>query len=285
MKTMGLAMNLKLTILVENYTPVSFGLVAEHGLSILVEYNKKSFLFDTGQKGNALTNSFLLNKDLKAIDKIVLSHGHYDHTGGLEKILQYINREIKVYMHPSGFDKKYVSNKDLGHKYIGLFHSKEYYENNLRADFIDVPEFCQISDGVYFTGQVPITNDYEVIPEALKIKTESGLEQDYFKDDASVVIDTPKGLVVLLGCAHRGIINILDYIKLKLNKNIYAVIGGTHLNNLAEARLKLVKDYLTKEKVSIFAPNHCTGLNAIGYFKSELPDIFMNANCGSVIMV
>lgn len=276
-------MSLSITVLIENYAPVSLGLYAEHGLSMLVKYNEKSYLFDTGQSGAALDNAFVLKQNINVIDSVILSHGHYDHTGGLLRFLKYLNREIDIMVHPKAFEEKFVIGAGFGKKYIGLLNSKDYLENNFNASFKKLSDFEKIDDGVYTLACVPFTNDIEKIPEALKVKKGDKFVSDTFEDDLSLIIDTDKGLVILLGCAHRGMVNICTEAMNKLGKNIYAIIGGTHTGNADEKHLEFITDFLLDNEVKIFAPNHCTGFDKINYFRNKLPDIFYPAFTGSIL--
>ena len=278
-------MKTKITILIENYSPVSLGLTGEHGLSMYVEYSKKCYLFDLGQSGNALYNAFKLNKNIDSIDSIILSHGHYDHVGGIEEFLKYLNRKINIYTPQKAFEKKYVVNEHFGSKYIGFLQPKEYLETNLKANFIELKEYEEIVKGMHAFSHVTLTNKFEKSPDTLKVKRGNEFFVDEFYDDLSLVLETEKGLVILLGCAHRGMINICTEVKAKLKKNIYAIIGGTHIQSYNEEYLLFIKKYLKEEKIQIFAPNHCTSRKVISYFEREVPEIFTNAFCGSEICI
>ncbi len=278
-------MSINLTILIENYAPVSLGLYAEHGLSILIEYNDKKYLFDTGQSGNALYNAFELKKEVKDIHSIILSHGHYDHAGGLLQFLKYLNKPTKIFLHSKAFEKKYVINSEFGEKYIGLLQSVDYLKSNYHANFTFLKEFDKIDQGIYSISTVPMTSGFEKIPEVLKVKRDGKFINDDFEDDLSLVLDSDKGLVILLGCAHRGMINICNEVKKRLNKNIYAVIGGTHTKGADDKILTHISEYLLENNVKIFAPNHCTGFDKIAYFKNKLPEIYRDAFCGNEIIL
>jgi 7,8-dihydropterin-6-yl-methyl-4-(beta-D-ribofuranosyl)aminobenzene 5'-phosphate synthase len=274
----------EISILTENYVPTSYGLTAEAGLSIFIKHGDTSFLFDTGQSGFALNNAFIMGIDIKAVDKIILSHGHYDHVGGLEAFLKYLRRKTKIYLHKEAFISKYV---DTGERkrYIGFFHPREYYENNLFADFNFVSEFHDFGGGIYSFCEIPVTNDFEKIPDALVAKKDGSFIKDDFKDDLSLAIDTDKGLLIILGCAHRGMVNICTEIKRKLSKKIYAIIGGTHIKDLDESKIGHVSKFIKDEGIKVFAPNHCTGIEKIHHFRVNYPDMFFNACCGAKLTI
>jgi len=272
----------KITILSENYVPPSLGLMGEHGYSVLIEKNGISLLFDTGQHGICVDNALTLGCDLRKIERILLSHGHYDHCGGLERVLKTIGRPVEIIGHSSIFDKKYAIRPEFGEKHIGIRFEREYIESILMASFHFQNGFYEVGKGIWLTGEVPFSNDFEKIPDDFAIKRNGRFEKDQFMDDNSLLIDTDKGLVVILGCAHRGMMNILSYIKKKLKKNIHAVIGGTHLFGAKKDHLEFVKDFIRKEDIKLFAPSHCTGIDKIMEFSRELPDVTKPAFCGTI---
>ncbi|HCL56631.1 MAG TPA: MBL fold metallo-hydrolase [Spirochaetia bacterium] len=272
---------MKITVLSENTVPVSFGLTGEHGLSFCIENQGKTFLFDTGQTGIAVSNAKKLGIDLKKTEAVVLSHGHYDHADGLEAVLKEIGHPVKIIAHPSVFDAKYIVSAN-SKRYIGMKLRKEFIEGFLKASFEFHKSFTEIFPGVYMTGEVPFTNPYEKIPDALQVEKNGKLEKDFFEDDNSLILESGKGLIVLLGCAHRGIINILSSVKEKLNQPIHAVIGGAHLHDTGNEQFDFVKNYLKKEKIALLAPSHCTGIPKIFELQKDLHEKVQPAFCGSV---
>ena len=151
---------IKLTILVDNYVN-SQKLKAEHGLSILIEDDNEKVLFDCGQSDLILSNAKILGIDLNGITKIVLSHGHYDHTGGLLPLLKYLNKEIDIYAHPLVFEEKFSEYKDFNgfstNRYIGIPERAEIYEKK-GARFLLSKDPVQISDSIYLSGQINENN-------------------------------------------------------------------------------------------------------------------------------
>ncbi len=227
-------MKTKITILCENSIATPFPLIGEHGLSILIEADDTT-LFDTGQGLGILQNLKTLGKDITAIQRIILSHGHYDHTGGLLQVLQSINRKIDVYAHPDVFTNK-VAVIPLGNQTleapIGVRASKEEYET-AGAVFQPISGLTAITNSIRAIAEINRPQDWQGFDERLKVKLPDGtIKDDIFNDDCSLVIDTESGPVVLLGCAHAGIVEILHDIARQTGYNeFHAVIGGTHLES------------------------------------------------------
>lgn len=283
---------MRITILAENYTPFSFKLKGEHGFSVLIEKENMQLLYDTGRFGICVDNAQALGRDLTLTKKILLSHGHIDHTGGLERTLIAIGRPIDIVAHSRIFEKKH----DTGQKYVGLFgrkdvfigipFEKQYLEKMHKACFDFRDGLYEVEERVWLTGEVPISNDIEKIPASFLVGVNEFFVHDEFADDNSLLIDTEKGLIVVMGCGHRGIVNILNYVKKMFKKNIRAIIGGMHLHDTSQEQLEFVKCYLKElirlDGIELFAPAHCTGIHTIIDFCAEFKDVAKPAFCGSV---
>jgi 7,8-dihydropterin-6-yl-methyl-4-(beta-D-ribofuranosyl)aminobenzene 5'-phosphate synthase len=265
----------RITVLCDNIVGLTSNLLGEHGLSILIERGGKSYLFDTGQGQTLFHNAISLGKDLRKVEKIFLSHGHYDHTGGLEKVLS-LKGEKDIFVHPHAFFPRYATSKREGDKLrnIGMKYSQAQLEE-MGGRFHFINSFSEIDKGIYLTGEIPRTNSFEKGDENLKIELAGELIHDTFKDDQSLIIDSPRGMVILLGCSHAGIINTLTYIQEKMNTNkILAVIGGTHL------QLKETFRYLRDLPFEKLGVSHCTGLKATNYLMNHLKERLFIANTG-----
>ena len=275
---------LKLTVICENSVFGPSGLIGEHGWSCYVETEGYSMLFDTGQGLGVLSNSLILRKDLRSIDAIVLSHGHYDHTSGLPAVLG-ISGPKPVYAHPDIFLVRYWKKGDVLRE-IGLRYKKEYLEA-IGARFVDVEEFKEIYPGVYLTGMVPRITDFEPPDPNMQLRDpEAGWVQDPLKDDLSVVIDTEKGLFVILGCAHAGIINILKHIQKNLpGRPIHTVMGGTHLGLADPAQFGVTLSSLEEFGIKRLGAAHCTGLENGAKLYNALGDRFFFASVGVSISI
>lgn len=254
---------------------------SEWGFSVLIEdlLNNKKFLFDTGHSGTCvLKNAQDLKKDLTYLDGVILSHGHYDHVYGLEKVLENSKPTI-IFAHPEIFNERYSVKNDKMN-YTGMRVTKNDIEKIYNCQMCLSKEFLQIVPSLYMTGEVPFTNSIETVPPKFKIKLKNEYFQDTFPDDNNLVLETNKGLVIILGCAHRGIVNILSYVKEVLNKPVYGIIGGTHLHEATKEQFDFTIEYLKKENLQLIAPAHCTGINRIFDFKQIFNDRVVPAFCG-----
>ena len=270
----------KLTTLCEN-TASGPDIVAEWGWSIFIEANDTKVLFDTGGGIAADRNADKLGIDLKATDKIVLSHAHSDHTGGLRQILMKTgNREIIA--HPAVWTSKY--SKQSSEKkafYRGIPFAKEELEKF--ATFKLSKEPVQISEDILTTGEIPRITDYETIESHFYVKQGETMEQDNFPDDIALICKTNKGLVVVLGCAHRGIINTIQHARnITGEDTVHTVIGGTHLYPKKDIQIGKTIQALKELDVQNIGVSHCTGLKAAIKLAEAFGDRFFFNNAGSI---
>jgi len=276
---------MKITVICENSVsiPVPKGLRAEHGLSFLLE-GKNNILFDTGQF-TLVDNLKRFGKDLQMIDKIILSHGHYDHTGGLEDFLKERDEPISVFLHQAAFQEKVAVGEVLGKKIeipIGFPKNRKKYEN-LGANFHFVKGYTQLEDNLFTISEIERPADWESSDLRLKIKEAGQVKDDFFTDDLSILLETDSGPVVLLGCAHAGLVEILDDLSEKSgHQEFQAVLGGTHLHSASEDYLHKAVDTLKKYQVKMIAPNHCTGFKAASFLAQNFPKEFREASVGQV---
>ncbi|OPL13022.1 MAG: hypothetical protein AVO38_03480 [delta proteobacterium ML8_D] len=275
---------LKLTVICENTVFGPCGLIGEHGWSCYVEAEGYTMLFDTGQGLGVLSNSLILKKDLRLIDAIVLSHGHYDHTSGLPSVLG-LSGSTPVYAHPDIFLVRYWKKGDILRE-IGIRYKKEYLES-IGARFVYLTEFREIHSGIYVTGTVPRMTDFEPPDSNMQLRDpDVGWVQDPLKDDLSLIIDTNKGLVVILGCAHSGIINILKYIQANLpGRPIHTVMGGTHLGLADPVQFGITLSNLEKFDIKRLGAAHCTGLENAAKLYNAFGKRFFFASVGTSISI
>jgi 7,8-dihydropterin-6-yl-methyl-4-(beta-D-ribofuranosyl)aminobenzene 5'-phosphate synthase len=272
----------KITVLCENTVLSTAPLIGEHGLSFLIEDGDDVTLFDTGQGLGIINNMKKMRKDIKSIKRIILSHGHYDHTGGLMPVLREYGGSIPVYLNVSAFNEKSAIQPDGGMAPIGMRYSRDEYEKN-GAVFHEISDLAAITDSITSLSGIKHGSNWHSWDTRLKQRSGSDMMDDPFEDDLSLLLETPKGPVALLGCAHAGIIEILAEFSRRMGiKKFHAVIGGTHLGNAPEnyvvKAINAVRDY----DVDIIGVSHCTGFKVAMRFANEFPDRFANASVGSV---
>ncbi len=275
-------MAIRITTLSEN-TAGTVDVLAEWGLSILIETGQTSVLFDTGMSISAGHNADSLGVDLGRVDKIVLSHSHGDHTGGLKEVLHKMRKEVEIVAHPDVWEAKYARRQGEADRYIGI-PFRRYELENLGARFNLTREPVALANNIMTTGEVPMVTNYEEVDTALFVKEETGWQPDEVADDLAIIISTPSGLAVILGCAHRGIINTLYHAqKLTGTERIHTVIGGAHLLNVSEERLWLTIAALRELGVPRLGLCHCTGLPAACLLAQEFGEGFFFNRAGTVI--
>jgi 7,8-dihydropterin-6-yl-methyl-4-(beta-D-ribofuranosyl)aminobenzene 5'-phosphate synthase len=275
-------MKVRITTLTEN-TAGKTGLLAEHGLSILVEAGSRNILLDTGQTNTAIHNAHALGLDLSQLDAIVLSHGHPDHTGGLKDVLKSrMGQSIDVVAHPAIWRARYGQRGAEKPRYAGNPFLQEEMET-LGAHFCLATGPQQITPGISTTGEVPRTTPFEKLDQALKVRDGKGWRQDDIPDDQALVISTEKGLVVVLGCAHSGIVNTLMRARqVSGEERVYAVVGGTHLGFASSDQLDETVQSLRAFGIHHLGVSHCTGLRAAARLAHEFGDAFFFNNAGTV---
>jgi 7,8-dihydropterin-6-yl-methyl-4-(beta-D-ribofuranosyl)aminobenzene 5'-phosphate synthase len=274
-------MALRITTLSENTARMG-EFLGEWGLSILLETGDTTILFDSGKSISATHNADTLKIDLGKVDKIVLSHGHYDHTGGLRDVLRRMGKEVEIIAHPDIWQPKYARRKNEPDRYIGIPFQRSELES-LGARFNLTREPVKLTDNITTTGEVPMATDFEQIDKDLFIKEESGWQPDELLDDQALVVKTDAGLVVILGCAHRGIINTLYHARpLTGVEKIRAVIGGSHLIDISEERLWRTVDALRGFDIDRMGLCHCTDLPAASLLAQEFSESFFFNKAGTV---
>lgn len=270
-----------ITLLVEN-TARGAGVLGEHGLAWWIDSGAHRVLFDTGQ-GMALTaNAARLGIDLATADAVVLSHGHFDHVGGLAQVWALAPRAA-LYLHPRATEPKFSGNGSGGSA-PGRRISVEFVE---RAEFaapgrrvVATREPTEVVPGVWMTGEVPRTNDFEDTGGPFFLDAEL-TQPDPLLDDQSLYLPTPEGVAVIFGCAHAGAVNTLRHIaRLTDGAPVRLAVGGLHLERASVRRMDETVRALRACRPAQMGFCHCTGLAAIRRLWDEFPEACVQAHAG-----
>ncbi|QVK18211.1 MBL fold metallo-hydrolase [Mycoplasmatota bacterium] len=269
--------------LVEN-TSKSEEFNCEHGLSLYIETKKHKLLFDLGVSDLFIENAQKLGVDLSLVDSVVISHGHYDHGGGLKEFLK-INSKAIIYLHQEAF-KEHYSIRSKGEKvYIGL--DKELMDNKriiFVNDNLKIDDELEIISNIKGKKLLPLSN------QNLLMKVDSSYVQDDFKHEQNLIIREDELTVLLAGCCHKGIVNIIESISKIYKKPLDYVIGGFHLHKLLSNKpeelelLKKIGQYL-KNTESMYYTCHCTGIEPYEILKGIMEDKIEYLSTGNILTI
>lgn len=254
---------MELTILVENTVLTGTTFQGEAGFSMWIESEGKKILFDTGITDLQIKNASRLGIDLESTDLIALSHGHYDHTGGLaalQPIFQARGRKVPVLLHPTAMEERSNNGKELG-----FVMDARAFEENYEPRYSKGP--VKLTERLTWLGEIPRRYDFENI----SLGNRDGAP-DFLPDDTALVYQGDDGLVVIAGCSHSGICNIVEYaMEYMGDHRIVDIIGGFHLPNPTDEHLAAVCRFLQARHPAALHPCHCTGLRAKIALASILP--------------
>ncbi|MFC1752465.1 MBL fold metallo-hydrolase [Thermoproteota archaeon] len=252
------ANSVKITVLIEN-TALRSDLISEHGLSLFIEVDNKKILFDTGASNSFLANAETLGIKIDSCDFIILSHGHYDHTGGLKYIA-----DKPVYYHSALLHKKYKGSEN-GYKFIGIEKNKSEYERHHHLNFFEIDTIKELIPNVTVLidfAKDPIKNFY--------LKNQQTFIPDTFPDECAIAIDTDKGVIIITGCGHSGILNIIEKaLSVTKKQTIYALIGGFHLSGLPDNDVRIIAEKLLQYDITYIGISHCTGSKLAEFLPDE----------------
>lgn len=286
----------RVTTLIENSNDSHENLIKEHGISMYIETEDGNILFDTSKSDNYIKNAEKLGIDLKDTNHLVLSHAHYDHCGGVKGLIEKVQpSDLKVHLTENFFDlndKYHYQEKEgpkmdftdgkPGYTAIGIDFDREYLDKkSIKVNYFDADEYA-INDQVsIFTNFGK--SELEPFNKAMKVKLNGDYVTDEFKEEVALALDTEKGIVILTGCSHTGIINIVSTIKERTGKDIYAVVGGTHLVEADEERTLKTLEFFKNLGVEKVGLSHCTGQKAVETFEKLAPDMTFVNSTGTVL--
>ncbi len=273
---------MRITTLVEN-TKISAEYENKHGLSFHIETEKHNILFDLGPKNTFLTNAKKLNINLEEVDIVVISHGHNDHGGGLEEFLK-INNKAKVYIHKDAFNE-YYSMAGIFKKDIGL--DKELKKN---PRIILTEGDMKIDDELYLFSVVENRHKVSKFNKVLYKRVDGMYLEDDFVHEQSLIITEDNKNVLMGGCAHNDIRNIIDKAEVIIGKDLDYVISGFHIFNpstgISESDLFIntLGDNLNKRNTKFYTC-HCTGMRAFKILEEKLQDKIEYISTGQVLNI
>lgn len=272
---------LEIQVLIENVV-FNKNFVAEHGLSILVKKDDKEVLVDTGQSENFIRNCDLMGIDVEKIQKVILTHGHYDHIGGLEGLLEK-NSYIKIYAHKRILDRKYALRKNGNIDEIG-FNLAIY--NKYKNNFVLIEEDTEVEKGFFVITSTDIFYDNEFTTKNFLIEEKGEKIKDDFLDEVFVVVKEEDGINVITGCSHTGILNILETAKRRFDGSpLKSLIGGFHLRGMPEEKIIEIAKKIDSYGIKKIYTGHCTGIDEYGILKSVLKDKLSYLTTSSSIIV
>ena len=270
-----------ITSLMDDYCP-GRGLRGEHGLALLIEMAGTRILFDTGQGPAFMDNARTLGLDLSGIDAVVLSHGHYDHGGGLFGLYEGLAESPPPLFVGKDFDSpRYSRGKDTLRE-IGIPWP---IVPTGSPTAITITNLESLGHGAFILTAVDRVDGTQP-PNRFVRRTGATESRDDFDDELSLVIDTPSGIVVVAGCAHRGIVNILAAARLAFpGKPLAAVVGGFHLVDASEEEMEATAKAIAANNPGVVACSHCTGLKGFSALCRAMPQTVRWLACGTSIEV
>ena len=259
---------LRITTLVENRPGVHHGLRCEHGLSLYIEKDGEKILFDTGQSDAFIHNARRMGIDLAGVDRVVLSHGHYDHTGGVRALLE-LGKDFRFFMGSGFFDEKYAWNGS-SYEFLGNDFDVRLFEGMRTPPAIVSEDVLEIAPDVFLLSNFPRLHPEERLNPRFWVRRSGGFEQDPFTDELLIAVKMPQGIAVFLGCSHPGMCNMLDAAVARLKAPISLLVGGAHLVDAEGGRLEHSLRYIRKLKgKATIGLSHCTGKEVFKRLQGE----------------
>lgn len=274
----------KLTTLVDNHALATSDLKSEHGFSCFIEVGPVRILFDTGMSSLFLQNAEMLGVDLSRISHVVISHAHYDHGGGVLHLLKKFSYQSLSLWTGKGFEYPKYADEAEGMRYLGPdFTTGHLNEHGIMWHTV-CSDTVMIHPGIWLVGNFDRIHPIEKANPRFVIERGAHKVVDDFSDEIALVVDTPKGLVLIVGCSHPGILNIVDSVRSRFSKPLYALIGGIHLYDASPERRDAVVKDLCEQSIPKLGVSHCTGDEAGALLAQACPGYFSNM-AGTVMTI
>ena len=273
---------MEIITLIENKEGIC-GLQNEFGLSFLIKDENKTFIFDTGKTGEFIKNADKLNINLKDVKDMVLSHSHFDHTGGVKTFTEKCNSDYTLHVNKTFFEEKHRITEVI-HEFLGNNFDEKYLLNHrVKIHYLENDEY-KISKNITLHTNFKSINNFETPTCYYFRKIYDNYILDNMEDEIAAVMETKKGLLIICGCSHIGIANIVENIRLRTGKKIYGIAGGLHLTKASDERMNAVLNYFKETGIEFFAVSHCTGDKFIEKLKT-ITDNFIYNSTGNKIII
>ena len=283
---------LKLTVVIDNCVPTggSPSFLGEHGLSMLIETAGQKILLDTGKSDALIHNLSLLGVAPSSLDMVVISHGHNDHTGGLYHVLAHARKTMPVFIHEEAFKARFSMGSGQM-SFAGIPYRQEQL-TTMGASWRFTHEPVEILPGLWLSGSVPRTNAYEIGDARLILRNADGTGEgtegcdihDEVTDDMALFYKSKKGLVVISGCTHSGLVNMVEHgLAITQCDRLHGWIGGTHLGPSAAHQQEETLTRLQGFNPEFVAANHCTGFKMMARLYATFGKRFIPAFVGTQI--
>ena len=259
------------------------GVQAEHGLAFWIVADGTRVLFDSGQTEQVLReNARRLGINLAEADAAAISHGHYDHTGGLAGLLAE-RPDLPVFLHPDALRARWTRSADGRTRAIGMPAAATRLLAGRGSTTRVVRGAAEIRPGVFLTGEVPRSGPPEAPTDRFFLDQPCAVP-DPFSDDQALVVDTEEGAIVFLGCSHAGVANTVAHaLSLSRTGRLRSLVGGMHLAQAPQQRIEQLARLLSGLHPRAVCPSHCTGCGPAAYLRSRFPAAFAAVRAGTIL--
>lgn len=272
---------MKFSFLVENKTATP-GVMAEHGLSVYIEADGERILFDAGASSLVIDNARAMGVDLAAVSIAAVSHGHYDHTGGLPAFCE-INQNAPIYIHRNAFRDSFGFEDGKPERETSGIRWSSAQRRMMEKRMVFTDGSVKLTEQIGLTGTVPYADGFSPTEKFYYRDADGEWVEDDMSHEQCLVVKQPEGLYIFSGCSHRGVISALHAGQAMFpGERVAALVAGMHLYGASLAERSRVIEQLAAEKPGVLFPVHCTGIKAICEMKAKLGDGCVIASAGDV---